>query len=210
MRLFILSDSPPEKDVQWSEQGMISSYKFIQKLWTLHNEIKKKLSNEPMEIFDNEIDEFTNQTILKITNNLDKFNYNVIIANMYETYNYFNNTIKKKNKLNNLKENYKKILICFTPVIPHFSNHCLDDLDFTNDLIWPAYNKKALIKDEINFVIQINGKKRALIKTKKDISEESLLKVIKLDKNINRYLSNYKIKKVIFVKNRLINILIHV
>ncbi len=104
MRLFILSDSPPEKDVQWSEQGMISSYKFIQKLWTLHNEIKKKLSNEPMEIFDNEIDEFTNQTILKITNNLDKFNYNVIIANMYETYNYFNNTIKKKNKLNNLKE----------------------------------------------------------------------------------------------------------
>ncbi len=209
VRLFILSDSPPEKDVQWSEQGMISSYKFIQKLWTLHNEIKKKLSNEPMEIFDNEIDEFTNQTILKITNNLDKFNYNVIIANMYETYNYFNNTIKKKNKLNNLKENYKKILICFTPVIPHFSNHCLDDLDFTNDLIWPAYNKKALIKDEINFVIQINGKKRALIKTKKDISEESLLKVIKLDKNINRYLSNYKIKKVIFVKNRLINILIH-
>ena len=209
VRLFILSDSPPEKDVQWSEQGMISSYKFIQKLWTLHNEIKKKLSNEPMEIFDNEIDEFTNQTILKITNNLDKFNYNVIIANMYETYNYLNNTIKKKNKLNNLKESYKKILICFTPVIPHFSNHCLDDLDFTNDLIWPAYNKKALIKDEINFVIQINGKKRALIKTKKDISEESLLKVIKLDKNINRYLSNYKIKKVIFVKNRLINILIH-
>ena len=209
VRLFILSDSPPEKDVQWSEQGMISSYKFIQKLWTLHNEIKKKLSNEPMEIFDNEIDEFTNQTILKITNNLDKFNYNVIIANMYETYNYLNNTIKKKNKLNNLKENYKKLLICFTPVIPHFSNHCLDDLGFKNDILWPSYNKKALIKDEINFVIQINGKKRALLNTKKDISEESLLKIIKLDKNINRYLSNYEIKKVIFVKNRLINILIH-
>ena len=88
VRLFILSDSPPEKDVQWSEQGMISSYKFIQKLWILHKEIKHKIENEEKNILDNEIEKFTNQTIFKITNNLEKFNYNVIIANMYETYNF--------------------------------------------------------------------------------------------------------------------------
>ena len=95
VRLFILSDSPPEKDVQWSEQGMISSYKFIQKLWTLHNEIKLKINDEKKEIFDEELQEFTNLTIAKITNNLEKFNYNVIIANMYETYNFFVNYLKK-------------------------------------------------------------------------------------------------------------------
>ena len=95
VRLFILSDSPPEKDVQWSEQGMISSYKFIQKLWTLHSEIKLKINDEKKEIFDEELQEFTNLTIAKITNNLEKFNYNVIIANMYETYNFFVNYLKK-------------------------------------------------------------------------------------------------------------------
>ena len=96
VRLFILSDSPPEKDVQWSEQGMVSSYKFIQKLWILHNEIKEKIFKETNENFDNEIDEFTNQTVAKITNNLDKFNYNVIVANMYGTYNYLIDYLKKK------------------------------------------------------------------------------------------------------------------
>ena len=88
VRLFILSDSPPEKDVQWSEQGMISSYKFIQKFWTLHNEIKNKLFSEKKDKKEIKIEKFTNELISKITNNLEKFNYNVIIANMYETYNF--------------------------------------------------------------------------------------------------------------------------
>ena len=130
VRLFILSDSPPEKDVQWSEQGMISSYKFIQKLWSLHKEIKIKISNENKEKQNNEIDKFTNQIISKITINLEKFNYNVIIANMYESYNFLIDFIKKNKNLNNLEKNYKKILVCFSPVIPHFANECLDDLGF--------------------------------------------------------------------------------
>ena len=65
VRLFILSDSPPEKDVQWSEQGMVSSYKFIQKLWVMHKFIKQKIINEGNEVLDNEIDKFTNHLISK-------------------------------------------------------------------------------------------------------------------------------------------------
>ena len=71
VRLFILSDSPPEKDVQWSEQGMASSYKFIQKMWTLHCEIKNKLKNEEKSKVDEKLNKFTNQIIYKITNNLE-------------------------------------------------------------------------------------------------------------------------------------------
>ncbi len=70
VRLFILSDSPPEKDVQWSEQGMVSSYKFIQKLWIVHNEIKRKIKTEERKVTDNEIENFTNQLIYKFKNNL--------------------------------------------------------------------------------------------------------------------------------------------
>ena len=96
VRLFILSDSPPEKDVQWSEQGMASSYKFIQKLWVMHKQIKNKILNEENQNIDKDLETYTNKLIAKITDNLEKFNYNVIIANMYQTYNYLINFIKNK------------------------------------------------------------------------------------------------------------------
>ena len=208
VRLFILSDSPPEKDVQWSEQGMISSYRFIQKLWILHNEMKTKILKESNDYFDEQLEKFTNQTVSKITNNLEKFNYNVIIANMYETYNFLINHIKNKKNINNLSENYKKLLICFLPVIPHFVNECLTDLNLHKNIEWPEFDKSKIEDEEINLVVQINGKKRGIIKVIKDIDEEELMKMIKNDKMIEKYLNNVKIKKTIFVKNRLINILI--
>ena len=207
VRLFILSDSPPEKDVQWSDQGMVSSYKFIQKLWLIHNQIKNKILYEKKDYNDEDLENFTNQLISKITNNLEKFNYNVIIANMYETYNYLISFIKNKKNLNNLENNYKKILICFIPIIPHFANECLSDINQKENIKWPDYDKSALEKNEIKFVIQINGKKRAILNTNKDIDQNDLLKIVKEDKTIFKYLDKKETKKIIFIKNRLLNIL---
>ena len=209
VRLFILSDSPPEKDVQWSEQGMISSYKFIQKLWTLHNEIKIKIINEDRQIINEELEKFTNRLVAKFTNNLEKFNYNVIIANMYETYNFLINFIKENKDLKNLKENYQKILTCFNPIIPHFTSECYNELKDKADISWPTYDKMNLEHDTINFVIQINGKKRTILNANKDISEEDLFELIKKDKIADKYLKNVKINKIIFIENRLMNILIN-
>ena len=209
VRLFILSDSPPEKDVQWSEQGMVSSYKFIQKLWLLHTEIKRKIKKEAKDILDDKIEKFTNQTILKITNNLEKFNYNVIIANMYETYNFLMNYIKVNKDIKNLEGNYKKILTCFFPIIPHFTSECLNDLGALENLIWPKYQKSLLEEDMVNIVVQINGRKRALLNVKKDIKETDLLEIVKKDNNAEKYVNNTKINKVIYVQNRLMNILIN-
>ncbi len=209
VRLFILSDSPPEKDVQWSEQGMISSYKFIQKLWTLHNVIKFKIKNENKDILDDKIKKFTNEIISKITNNLEKFNYNVIIANMYETYNFLINYVKNNKNVKNLESNYKKILICFSPMIPHFSSECLNDLGALENSIWPEYEQHLFEEDQIKLVVQINGKKRALLNVKKDIKETDLMGIIKKDKSLDKYINNGEIKKVIFVQNRLMNILIN-
>ena len=209
VRLFILSDSPPEKDVQWSEQGMVSSYKFIQKLWLLHHKIKSKISNESKDSNDIEIENFTNQLIYKFTSNLEKFNYNVIVANMYETYNFLVNYIKEKKNINNLETNYLKILVCFSPVIPHFTSECIKELNIDENLSWPIFDMSYLEKEEVKFVIQINGKKRALLNVEKDIGEKDLLEIVKRDKIIFKYLDNKNIKKIIFVKNRLINILIN-
>ena len=208
VRVFILSDSPPEKDVQWSEQGMMSSYKFIQKLWGLHNEIKTKISKEKKEKKDIEIDKFTNQIISKITINLERFNYNVIIANMHETYNYLVNYIKKNKNLENLEENYTKILVCFSPVIPHFANECLIDLGCKKNINWPKYDESLLEEEKVNIVIQINGKKRGLINTKLDLKENDVLDLVKKDQNMNKYLSDKEIRKKIYIKDKLMNIII--
>ena len=207
VRLFILSDSPPEKDVQWSDTGMISSYKFIQKLWVLNCKILEKIKiNETIAENDN-LTKFTNQLIYKITQNLEKFHYNVIIANLYEMYNFLIKEIEKPIKKAILVENYKKILILMSPFIPHLTSECLDDID-QGQLKWPIASKDQLVDENINFVVQINGKKRAILKVKRDVDEKSVLKEIQFNKETEKLLKDQKIQKTIFVSNRLINIIL--
>ena len=210
VRLFILSDSPPEKDVQWSEQGMNASYKFLQKLWTLHNKVKVKIQNDlDLKGSEKELENFTNQMISKITNNLENFSYNVIIANIYEIYNFLNKEIEKEIDAKKLKENYIKILVLFSPAIPHFSSECFEDLGYGDKVHWPIANLSFSNRDKIDYVIQINGKKRAILNDSRDIDQESLLLKIKSNKIVSKYIKDKAIDKIIFVKNRLINLLIH-
>jgi leucyl-tRNA synthetase len=207
VRLFILSDSPPEKDVQWSDQGMMASFKFIQKLWTLNSKILKKIKENDNQKGSENLTKFTNRLIHKITQNLEKFHYNVIIANFYEMYNFLSKEIEKPIKKDVLIENYKKILILMDPFIPHFTAECLDGLN-QKEKKWPTVLKGDLIEDEINFVLQINGKKRSILRVKRDISEIAILEKIKSIDETKKLIQNQKIQKTIFVSNRLINIII--
>jgi leucyl-tRNA synthetase len=207
VRLFILSDSPPEKDVQWSDQGMLASFKFVQKLWTLNSKILDKIKDNNQGDEENDLTKFTNQLINKITQNLEKFHYNVIVANFYEMYNFLIKEIDKPIKREILIENYKKILILMNPFIPHFSNECLNTIN-ENQINWPNISKEDLIEEDINFVVQINGKKRAILKVKRDVVEKEILEVIKSNLEIEKFLKDQTIKKSIFVPNRLINIIL--
>jgi len=207
VRLFILSDSPPEKDVQWSDQGMLASFKFVQKLWTLNSKVLEKIKNNDETNNAENLTKFTNQLVYKVTRNLEKFHYNVIVANLYEMYNFLIKEIEKPIKKEILIENYKKILILMNPFIPHFAAECLANLD-GKEINWPIVSKEELIEEEVNFVVQINGKKRAILKVNRDIDENSILNKIKSNNETEKLLQNQKIKKTIFVSNRLINIII--
>ncbi len=210
VRFFILSDSPPEKDVQWSDQGMTAAYKFVQKFWLLHQRIVEKIksaSDNKKLNSDAQLDKFTTQLVNKLNNHLSKFNYNVIIANMHETYNYLSKFIDNEVSKNNLRENYKKILTIFSPVIPHIIFECLESLNFEVFQKWPKIDKKLLEVENIQFVIQINGKKKAILSTVKDIDEKTLMDQIKKDDKIGKFFDEKQVNKVFFVKNRLINIL---
>ena len=211
VRLFSLSDSPPEKDVQWSEQGMVASYKFIQKFWALHKKIIYKVQiykkNESL-LFDKTIEEFTNQMLNKINTSLNKFSYNVIVAHLHEIYNFFNKISDVEIINKNLLNNYIKILTVMLPVTPHLAQECLSEI--TSDKInsWPEIDKKYLQTKRQNIVVQINGKKRSLISTENSTNEKDLIEIIKKTKELQKFLEGKDIIKSIFIKDKLINLII--
>ncbi len=208
VRLFILSDSPPEKDVQWSEEGIAASHKFIQKLWNLHTNILEEIGKDHSENAGNELIKFTNKFIKKISNNLENFNYNVIVANLHEMHSYLFKEISKGYQKKTILENYEKILITMNPIIPHLSNECLKSIGKNNEIKWPSYDKKQIEDNNSLIVVQVNGKKRGLINTTNNISETEIMKLVNKDQKIMKYLLGNEIKKQIYIKNKLINIII--
>ena len=214
VRFFILSDSPPEKDVQWSEQGMLAAYKFIQKFWLLHQNIKEKIFakkialNSKKNSIEEELEEFTNELIDKVTKNLESFQYNVLIANYHEIYNRLSKI--KVNEISSkiLLDNYLKILTILSPVAPHFSSECIDELKMKIDPNWPTVDKNVIQKKVSNIVIQINGKKRGIITCDINTDESKILEIIKSQKQYEIYIKDKTIKKTIYVKDRLINLII--
>ena len=207
VRLFILSDSPPEKDVQWSDEGIEAAYKFIQKLWTLHQKVLEEIKLNHVNQQENNLDKLTNKFIKEITNNLEKFNYNIVIANLHEIYSLLTKELKNNYRKNYIIENYSKILTCMIPVIPHFAMEALSQID-SEDNKWPLFDEKILIEKNVKFVIQVNGKKRGLIEVEKGINEEKIFEILNEYENIKKYFINEKIKKKVFIKDRLMNIII--
>ena len=142
-----------------------------------------------------------------MTENLNNFNYNILIANMHEMYSFLIKDLDKTYKSETLLENYSKILTTIIPVIPHFANECLEGLNKNKNNIWPQYNDNLIEEKEVQIVVQINGKKRGLIKVDKNINEEDLYSLIIEDEKISKHL-NKKIKKRIYVKTKLMNLII--
>ena len=208
VRFFILSDSPPEKDVQWSDTGMASSYKYIQKFWSLNEKILSIISKAKTEE-DKQIDIFVNQSINKINFAIENFRYNVIIALFHEIYSFFNKLTEKNLNYSNLRENYKKILLMMLPITPHIANECLERIRISKeDIKWPEITKEFIENKTSKVVIQINGKKRSIIEVEKNLDENSIINKIKSDKLVDKYIAEKEIFKTIYIKDRIINFII--
>ncbi len=122
-------------------------------------------------------------------------------------YSFLNKQIEKPYSEKTLIENYTKILITMTPILPHFANECLSMIGIKN-FKWPEYDKSILDDEIINIVIQINGKKRGLVQTKPNIIEEKLFEIVKNDEKVMKYLDQKNIKRKIYIKDKLLNIII--
>jgi len=209
VRLFIVSDSPAEKDVEWSDEGIEASFKFIQKLWIMNKKIVDEIQSDNKKNTSNDLEEIVSEFVNDVQNNLENFRYNKVVANFHQLYGILSKKDLKKYSSLSLKNNYVKVLISMMPVIPHFANECLKLLKFSEIIKWPEINKENLNKKHVKYVIQINGKTRKIFEEKKDLFEKDLIILIKKDQQLNKYFNhNVEIKKTIFIPNKLINIII--
>jgi len=207
-RWFILSDSPPDRDVQWSDEGIGGAFKFIQKIWRTKSEIlnyKNEINSDA-----ETLREF-NKLIYEITNLVEKLQMNVAIAKLYSFLNLINESVQnKKMHYIDLKNTFIKYLIIISAFIPHIAHECYNTITGKDDLynqLWPKFDDE-LLKDKKKFIIvvQINGKKRALIEADVNDNEENILNKSLKIKNIETILSSKKIKNKIYVKNKILNI----
>ena len=207
VRWFILSDSPPEKDVQWSDAGVVSANKFLQRIWNLNlsiiNRKEIKIEKKVEEKFISEINNF----IIKIDNSINNFRFNVSIALFYEIFSFLKDSINKNVSNSILRESIIKIMIVISPFIPHLANECLENLKCENTDRWPVVDKLNTL-EEVKIAVQVNGKTRDIISIKKDMSEKETHKLIIGESKAKKYIENKKINKTIFVKNKIINYII--
>ena len=206
VRWFILSDSPPEKDVQWSNTGVASASKFLQKIWNLiiliinRKNVEEDHNHE--KIFSNELNLFLG----KLDSTIKDFKFNVSIAHFYEIYKIVNKNLDKKISNECLTKNLinvMKIMSIFTPFI---ANECLQLLKCQSVDDWPDI--KVNILEEIKFAVQVNGKTRDIIIIKNNLDEESIKKIVLQNSKAKKHIENSKIIKTIFIKNKIINYIV--
>ena len=194
------------KDIQWSDAGVVSSHKFLQKIWNLNtiiiNRLEKNVNDKLVEKFQSEIDNLIN----KIDNSIGDFRFNVSIAHFYEAYNLFNKNINSELSNKCLQNNIIKIMKLLLPFTPHLASECLEFLNCKTVNKWPEIKKN--LKEEIKFAIQVNGKTRDIISVQKNTSENQINKVVLDNSKAKKYLENKRIIKTIFVKDKIINYII--
>ena len=147
-----------------------------------------------------------------ITNNLENFHYNVVVANIHEIYNACDKYENDENISNKILRDYlEKIMILIMPLIPHIASECLEKINNKinfQSLKWPTFETELLKQNEFTLVIQINGRKRGSLVMPVDLGESSVEKQAKTVDNVKKYLDNKKIKRQIYLKNKLINFII--
>ncbi len=206
VRWFILSDSPPDKDILWSDTGVSSASKFLQKLWDLNNLIlfrKEKMIDKEVQ---NKFLAKLNNYSFKIDKSINNFRFNVTIANFYEVYRYLKNNLDGKISNETYKKSITKIMKLMIPFIPHLAHECLELLGNKDLSDWPKIEKDGI--EEINLAVQINGKTRDVITVEKDISDNEVNEFIRNTSKAKKYLENQTVVKTIFVKNKIINYII--
>ncbi|HHQ5518142.1 TPA: leucine--tRNA ligase, partial [Clostridioides difficile] len=216
-RLFVLFAAPPERDLDWSEQGVDGCFRFLNRVYRLVDEladvVKKDVEFGELNSQDKDMRYTIHSTLKKVTADLsEKFGFNTAISALMELI----NDMYKYKELDNIneaviKEGVQTIVTIIAPFAPHLGEELWTMIGKEGsvfDIDWPKYDEKALVKDEIEVVVQVNGKVRGKLTVNSNISKDEMEKVALEDEKIKGLVEGKTIVKVVAVPKKLVNIVV--
>jgi len=222
-RLFCLFAAPPERDLEWSEQGVEGSFRFINRVWRLVcrllDDIKtvSAYTGNPDQLKGSirEVYKKTHLTIQRVTSDIeDRFHFNTAISAVMELINMLYAIDFKKDVAQNLRVArfaIESATLLLAPIVPHLTEEIWQQLGYTQSVLntpWPVYRSDALQKDEFVIVVQVNGKLRSRFSIETDATDEMIKAKALADERIQPYVAGKPVKKLIVVKNKLVNIVV--
>lgn len=225
-RWFMLSDSPPERDVQWTQDGIEGAWRFVQRVWRLVDEAAPALENVALEPGQPDGDDAlvlyraTHRTIDQVTNDLEKLAFNRAVARIYELTNHLASARLTDDKTDNraadeargvFKQSLIHLMHLFSPMMPHLAESCAAALGVDGLLAnagWPQADEQALVEETITLPIQINGKKRAEISVPIEADKDIIEALVMAAPRVEKFLDGKPIKKCIIVPGRIVNLVV--
>ena len=223
-RWFMLSDSPPERDIEWTEAGVEGAWRFVQRLWSMFEELCEGLRKPGPDLSNGTPDadavwlqKQTHKCVAEVTLEIERFHFNRAVAHIYELSNALRKTgprLKKSGHpadLNVLSDALSKLVRLFAPMMPHLAEACwglLGGQGFVGEQPWPKADQNMLIQDRITIPVQINGKKRAEIVISKDTPHKDVEAAALENTKIKAFMGGRTAKKIVVVTNRIVNIVV--
>ncbi|MGB2270954.1 MAG: class I tRNA ligase family protein, partial [Candidatus Micropelagos thuwalensis] len=220
-RWFMLSDSPPERDVHWTDAGVEGAYRFIQRLWRLIDSHADRLCDhvtehggeiQPQSDADKALYKTVHQALAATTDDLNRLAFNKAVARIYELSNALSSAATKEGiDKSVLFQGLSYLVIMAGPMIPHLAETCWQRLGHPEILAktkWPVADDAVLMDDVITLPVQVNGKKRAEIEAPVGAGEEEIRALALADERIVKAIADNDIRKFIFVPGKIINFVV--
>jgi leucyl-tRNA synthetase len=220
-RLFCLFAAPPERDLEWSEQGVEGGYRFLNRLWrfytawvgTVEGVAPLSESDEVTRPPARELLRKTHETIQRVTRDIEtRFHFNTAISAVMELFNLmsgFNAEEADAEIKAAMRSAMETVVTLLSPIVPHIAEELWRALGHSDSILrvaWPSYDRQALKKEEVLVVIQVNGKLRSKFNVNADADEDAIKEKALADERVQRFIEGRTIKKVIVVKKKLVNI----
>jgi leucyl-tRNA synthetase len=217
-RLYTLFVGPPAKDAEWNEQGVVGCHKFLRRLWDLVIANAERLSGIPARVPDpdslsreaRDLHRKTHETIRKVTDDIEgAFGFNTAIAGIMELVNRIRSMGElegaSETDLPAVKEAVENTILLLSPFVPHFAEELWVKLGHEPGIFrqpWPAYSEDATVRDELQAVIQVNGKVRGRLVVGADLSDEEVVEAAKTHPGALRHIGSRPVRKAIVVKDK--------
>jgi len=213
-RLFSLFAAPPERDLDWNDQGVEGSFRFLNRIWRLVTENIEALKSTGTPIGrdapSQTLHRKTHQTIKKVTEDIQRYHFNTAISMIMELANETYGILPVEEKTTGaFQEAVRAMLLLLSPFVPHITDELWHQMGGTTCLInesWPVFDNSATKVEDITLVIQVNGKLRDRLSLPVDVTEEAAKKAAQTSEKVRKYLEGKTVRKVIYVPGKLVNI----